>query len=76
MTEKANRFMEEKLEKLKKITEKMEKLAKNEGDTEVDHGVADDLLCEALTEIAQGTVLAARVMAITEAYSEVNKWYS
>ena len=38
------------------------------GDTEADHGTADQILCDLLTELG--------FTKVVEAYDEIDKWYA
>lgn len=60
---------------LEKILEAMKKAGEN-GDFEIAHSDADDLLAEALRVLARECDKVPQVEDILDAYDNVGKWYA
>lgn len=54
--------------KIQRLHVELEELAKNEGDTEIDHGRADDIVEEILRLLGY--------KEIADLYEKVDKWYA
>lgn len=54
--------------KIQNLHKELEELAKNEGDTEIDHGRADDILVEIVRLLGY--------KEIADLYEKVDKWYA